>query len=223
MPEEQNRIQKRQVAFKVAISDLLSGNYVKEEGWNSNYIMLPDGRHISRANVMGVIIDKQMSGDVNDQRVIIDDGSGNIILRTFENNEMLNNINIGDTILVISRPREFGSERYMIPEIIRKIENHDWVLLRKLELEKIKTAIIEKDSKAEIDKPPAEIDTVEEEIIGNDKDIFSLVKSLDSGDGADLNSVIEKLGIADSEKLINNMIKGGELFEIKPGKIKVLE
>ena len=30
--------QKRQIAYKVRINDLLGGKYVKEEGWNPNYI-----------------------------------------------------------------------------------------------------------------------------------------------------------------------------------------
>ena len=68
-----------------------------------------------------------------------------------------------------------------------------------------------------------EVYDVEEEQIGKDGDISSIVKSLDRGDGADFNEIIKKINKPEAEKLLNNLIKIGELFEIRPGKIKILE
>jgi hypothetical protein len=145
---------------------------------------------------------------------MIDDGSANISLRLFEENKLFESVNIGDSVLVIGRPREFGTERYIVPEIIKKIEDANWIKLRKLELGSKEIKVEEK--KIEV------YDTVEE-VVEEDPDIISLIKKLDKGDGADFNDIVEKCGKEDGEKIINNMIKMGELFEIKPGKIKVLE
>tara|TARA_Y100000310_G_scaffold337627_1_gene425201 strand:- start:288 stop:974 length:687 start_codon:yes stop_codon:yes gene_type:complete len=209
-----NQQQKRQIAFKVSVNDILDGQYIKEEGWNPNHIKLKDDRDVSRINIMGVVIDKPFGENITQQNIMIDDGSANISLRLFEENKLFESVNIGDSVLVIGRPREFGTERYIVPEIIKKIEDANWIKLRKLELGSKEIKVEEK--KIEV------YDTVEE-VVEEDPDIISLIKKLDKGDGADFNDIVEKCGKEDGEKIINNMIKMGELFEIKPGKIKVLE
>jgi len=210
--EEQTKSQKRQVAYKVIIKDILNSNYVKERGWNPNYLVL-NNQKISRINIIGTIIDKQNTQDINYSNITIDDGSGNINVRTFENKDLFNNLDIGNSVLIIGRPREFGNERYIVPEIIKKIQSKEWIELRKIELNKGKDNVQEK----------VEVYNVEEEIIEGDNDIISLIKQLDKGDGVNLNQIIEKSKNKDTEKIIGNMIKIGELFEIRPGKIKVLE
>ncbi len=218
MPEDRS-IPKRNVAYKVMVKDILKGVYTKVGGWNPNYLVLENGKQISRINIIGTIIDKPFSNNLVYQSTVIDDGSGNINLRTFDNKDMLNDFSVGDSILVIGRPREFGNEKYILPEIIKKINNKDWMELRKLELEKNNTP---QNSKEE---EPNKIDIydLKEEIITEDNNIFALIKKLDKGEGADLNEVVEKSNNQYCEKIINNMIKQGGLFEIKPGKIKILE
>ena len=55
MPE----IRKRQIAYKIRIKDILEGKYVKEEGWNPNYIVTANEKEVSRVNIIGIVIDKQ--------------------------------------------------------------------------------------------------------------------------------------------------------------------
>lgn len=217
MPEDRS-IPKRNVAYKVMIKDIIKGNYIKVDGWNPNYLVLENGKQISRINIIGTIIDKPFSNKLEYQSTVIDDSSGNINLRTFNNKDVLNDFGVGDSILVIGRPREFGNEKYILPEIIKKIDDKDWVELRKLELEKNNTLQNPKEDPNKID-----IYDLKEEIITEDNNIFALIKKLDNGEGADLNEVVEKSNNQYCEKIINNMIKQGGLFEIKPGKIKILE
>ena len=215
MSEIKQESKKRQVARKVSIKSILEGSYVKEEGWTPNYIILKDGTKLSRANIIATVISHQIQDSMNYKGIIIDDGSGNINLRQFEESSTINNFNIGDFVLVIGRPREFGNERYLIPDLIKKIENKNWIELRKLELSKNKKE----------DKNQVEIynDTIEEENIYDPGNILQTIKKLDSGEGANLGDVIENSKNKDAEKIINRMIMGGELFEIRPGMIKVLE
>lgn len=209
--ESTSQIKKRQVAYKVMIKDILDGEYTKEKEY-PNFIKLKDNRQISRVNIIGAVIDKQTNQSTSHKSIIIDDGSANISLRFFDDSINIDNINIGQPILIIGRIREFGSERYILPEIIKKIENKDWIELRLIELNK----------KNEKTKNNIEVYNVDEEVV-EDTGIFSLIKKLDKGEGADFNEVVEKSKDTKTEKILNNLIKTGELFEIRPGKIKVLE
>jgi len=219
MPEPQ----KRQIACKVRISDLINGKYVKEEGWTPNYIITKQGKHVSRINLIGTVISKGNDGQ-GYQSLIIDDGSGSISLRAFEKNEAINNTEIGDIIIVIGRPREYGPEKYIVPEIIKKINNNKWINVRKIEIdiENIKT---------KKDKPEKEDEVIVEKIseeknqtsAGNHKAVYDAVKELDSGQGADIGEIIKKTGIKDADEIIKKFLREGEMFEISPGRIKILE
>ena len=80
-------------------------------------------------------------------------------------------------------------------------------------------------------KQDIEIYDIKEDEVVEDNNLFLLIKKLDKGDGADLNEIIEmsnkelnkESNKENTEKIINSMIKVGELFEIRPGKIKILE
>ena len=119
MPEPQ----RRQVAYKVRIKDLVNGRYVKEEGWNPNYIITNDGRQINRVNLIATVVSKPTEQDINYQSIILDDGTGRISIRNFEQNNLFDNIKLGDIILLIGRPREYGNEIYILAETIKKIQN----------------------------------------------------------------------------------------------------
>lgn len=213
MPD--NKQQKRQIAYKARISDILYGKYVKESGWQPNYVLTEDGREISKVNIVGMVISKDV--DLNYESIVLDDGSANITVRSFERNDALSKINIGDFILVIGRPREFGSEKYIIPEIIKKIENTKWAELRKLEMKKEFGGI----KKREVIE-----NVVKEEADGKEipsQKIYNLTKALDKGDGADIEEVINRSGLNNAEEIINELIREGELFQNKAGRLKILD
>ncbi len=219
MPEPQ----KRQIACKARIADLINGNYIKEEGWTPNYIITKQGKHISRINLIGTVISKGNDGQ-DYQSLIIDDGSGNISLRAFEKSESINNTEIGDVIIVIGRPREYGSEKYIVPEIIKKINNNKWINVRKIELEieDLKTAELPvKERKVIIEDVEPKEQT--KDIINNSQRVYETVKKLDSGQGVDIEDIIKKTGIKEADEIIKKFLMEGEMFEIRPGKIKILE
>ncbi|MBW2979928.1 hypothetical protein KY360_00745 [Candidatus Woesearchaeota archaeon] len=197
--------QKRQVAYKVRIKDILDGDYVKEEGWMPNYIRLIDGAKVSRVNIIGTIVLK--TDEQNYKSILIDDGSGKLPVRSFEKYEFFDGVGIGDVVLIIGRPREFG-EKYIVPEIIKKINDQAWIEVRKAELKKPDIEVSEE--KADVAVSPA------------DK-IFSLIKEADNGAGVDVEDIIKKSNISEAEKIIRTLLEEGEIFELKPGIVKVLE
>ena len=209
MPElEQKAFQKRQVAYKLKISDILNGNLTKEEF--SGNIKLDD-INVSRVNIIAAMIYK--SEDFNYSSAVIDDGTGRIQLRSFENNAYFSKIDVGDVVLIIGKIREFNNEKYIMPEILKKITNTKWVDARRLELKN--NDIINNNIK-EIDKNLIENTKINEEI-------YSLIKKLDNGDGASFDDIIKGSGSIDAEKILNKLLENGDIFEIKPGKLKVLE
>lgn len=204
------RFQKRQTAYKVQIKDILNSKYTKSEGFNPNYLEIK-GKEISRVNVIGVVVQKSPIN--NYKSIIMDDGSGEILARIFENDAKFDNIQIGNVVLVIGRPREFSSEKYVLIEIIRKIEP-EWAKVRKLELNlDIKTT--NTDFKSE--KLESEI------VIKSPKNrILKLIKDLDEGEGVLVDNIPVNIN-EDIDKIVSVLLKGGDVFEVKPGKLKVLE
>ena len=120
--------------------------------------------------------------------------------------------------MLIGRPREYGSEKYIVPEIVRVIDNKKWIDIRKLEIElhnkrnkRVKKDVVLKE------------EVVEEKKESQADKIFKLIKEIDDGEGADTEEIISKANVEYAEKIIANLLEEGEIFEIKPGKLKVLE
>jgi RPA family protein len=207
LPDEQV-FQKRQTAYKVRIRDVLNSKYTKTEGFNPNYLKI-QGKEISRINIIGIVVQK--SGVDNYKSLIIDDGTGKISARVFEEDLMLGKMNISDIVLIIGRPREFNEEKYILIEIIKKI-NPAWAKIRKLELGKY----------TQKEDPPLDNNT-EKEVAPNSADeIIKLIKEMDKGEGVSTEDLSSK-DIKDFDGIIDTLLKEGDIFEVKPGKLKVLE
>jgi RPA family protein len=240
MPEKS---QKRQVAVKLRVSDILSGRYVVEEGWNPNYVLTKDGRKASRVNLLGVVISNP-SVEVNYRSAMLDDGSGNISVRSFDETDMFQGISLGDAVFVIGRPRQYGNEIYIMPEIVKNVKNKIWIEVRKKELEKLSgnAAAINPANPAAstAENEPQPFHSASEEVVGDgiaednteetkqedqspQQRIYSLIKELDNGEGALFEEILEKSGLAGAETIISRLLMEGEIFEIGKGKLKVLE
>ncbi len=222
---------KRQTAYKCSVRTILEGNYVQKPGWEPNYVEI-NGLQISRANIMGVIVDKEGNS------FTLDDGTSRIPIMFFSEEKRFKDIEIGDVVLFIGRPREYNQKRFLVPEIIRKIEDKRWIDYRKAELnlnEKYSPQQAKKEIEKEIKEQKKE--TQKEESLPrtsrqNESPIFednyasiilSTIKKLDKGDGANINDIIKESGLEKAEKYIISLINEGEIFEIRKGKIKILE
>ena len=211
MPElEQNTSQKRYIAYKVKISNILSASFIRDV-FSAGYVNL-NGMNISRVNIIATLINK--IEEPNYASAVIDDGTGRISLRSFENKGILLKVDVGDIILAIGKIREFNNEKYLIPDIIRKINNIKWVDVRKLELEKNGYAVNEKIE---------DTSKLEDGVINIKEEVYSLIKKLDKSDGAPIDEVIKNSNSDDVENMVRQMLENGDIFEIRSGKLKVLE
>ena len=202
-------LQKRQTACKVAIKDITGSRYIKTTGMEPNYLEA-GSKQISRVNILGVVVEKS---DMNNYRALtIDDGSGRISVRVFDDKIFLSKVEVGDVVNLIGRPREFSSEKYLIIESIKKT-SPAWAMVRSLELQKNdngsnKSKVIH-DNEEKVDLSPK-------------NKIILAIKELDDGDGVLIESILSK-NVDGAEKIIDTLLKEGGIFEVKPGKLKVLE
>ena len=209
MSELPNAVRRRQVAFKVKVSDIGGGDLAKD-GVSSLYVKIGD-IIASRVNIMATLVYK--SEESGYAGAVIDDGSGRISLRAFEDKNMFSKVDVGDFVLVIGRIREFGGEMYVLPEILKKLADIGWANVRKLELEKCLAP----------EKSGAGVEKVHEELSSANYRIYSLIKEIDTGEGVSVDDIIKISGIGEAEKVLSMLLENGDVFEVKPGKLKVLE
>ncbi|MBU0614693.1 MAG: hypothetical protein KJ601_01235 [Nanoarchaeota archaeon] len=191
---------KRHIAYKVKVKDILDNEYIKQEGDFAPSYVNVNGMQVARANIIAAVVSK------NEDQLVVDDGSASITLRSFDNN--YGNVTVGDFVIIIGKPREFDNERYLVPEIIKKIHDKEWVELRKLEL-------------PETYQKPEPTPEAEAMARSPSTDVYNLIKELDKGQGADVQELVNKN--PNAEKVVVSLLEKGEIFEVKPGKVKVLE
>jgi len=211
---DQRGQQKRHVAAKATIANIIQGAYIKEEGeWAPNYILFND-KKIFRVNLIAAVVGKDERQAMY-HSLTLDDGTGRISIRSFEGPNAFENINIGDVILVIGRPREYGGEKYIVAEILKPITRQEWIQVRRLELNMAPPPL----SEAPIPQPETAIVSDPNPLAS----VIEAIRSLDSGSGAEIQELLGKLNVDNADRLIKHLVAQGDLFEVKPGRIKILE
>ncbi|MBI2106180.1 OB-fold nucleic acid binding domain-containing protein [Candidatus Woesearchaeota archaeon] len=209
--EQQNQTQiQRQTAFKIPIVAIIKSQFVEQEGWNPNYLEIK-GNHVARINLIAVVIDKQVSDSL--ATLTLDDSTGVIQAKVFnEDVKKVIDINIGDPVLLIGKPRKYNEQMFLALEIIKKVDPL-WIKIRRKELEK---EFDFNENKSHEEANPS--------LNRSGEKILELIKSLDAYNGADINEVISKSNMQESEasQLIKELIKLGEVYEPQPNKIKIL-
>ena len=156
----------------------------------------------------------------------------------------------GDIVDFVGKLREYQGEIYLVPEIIRKIDDQNYELLRELEIRKSTSewnrkrdavfsyqrhvsdiAELKKMLKERFGIQPKDVEAIlqtEQEPIPEQietKDtVLRLITELDKGNGCDYSELIQKSGIEEGtlDAIINELLEDGVCFEPRPGKIKKL-
>lgn len=219
---------KRLTAIKTEIKPLIEGKYVKGEGFESNYVLTPQGTRVSRVRILGTVMTKFVNDDRTYGFVVIDDETETIRAKIFKNVKLIENINQGDLVDAIGKVREYDGELYLMPEIIRKIENPNFIILRRAELleqgkylEKVKEKIDGlKKRTSDLDeiKKLAQAEGIEPEVAeaaaqsGEDSEkdekkdkkslkdaLLAIIEKLDEGTGAEYNAIIKESKLDESD------------------------
>ncbi|MBI2499454.1 hypothetical protein HYV88_04395 [Candidatus Woesearchaeota archaeon] len=228
-------VQQRQVAYKVWISDLINGKFVEEEGeWDPNYVIIRNNLKVSRVNVIASVVNKYKNDENSYAYITIDDGSGAIDVRAWrEDIGLFDKCEIGDLILLIGRTKEFNDDIYVIPELIKRLDNNNWAKVRKLELEKEFGAPVKVD-KESIGEKKLIINVndkggiiVKEESASEMLTQTSRQKVLDyisKKEEVTYDDIIENLKIDEKEvnEIVKELLREGEIYQPKPNYLKVI-
>lgn len=223
---------KRQPAYKVWLKDVINNELIRQQGeWEPNYVKVKD-LQISRVNIIGTVVFSHINEDNNFCSLTLDDGSSTIRIKAWRDDiNMVNKFEIGDIVNVIGKIKEYNGEIYLSPEIVSRLEDPNWELLRKLEL----LSNYGKPISVESDREYSEEDKlITKEIIIEDyhgsetqtdrQKIINLIENLTTDEGAETEAVLAKspLDKDRTQKIIVNLIKEGEIYESKPGRVKIL-
>jgi len=243
----------RATAKKVTIWDLVNGKFVRDsDRFPGNYVITPYGVYVSRARIMGLVVDKFVSDDWLYATLTIDDSTETIRLKFFrEDTKTVQKFKIGDLVDVIGRVREYQGEIYILPEIIKKVDSFDWELLRKLEImkERLKLREIKEEFERELEKAGGlnkleetldknllkkfeglinyhKISTAESIDIDELKEqILEKIKELDSGQGVAYEELLKALKVDEKhlDAALSSLLEEGEIYEPISGYFKRLE
>lgn len=243
MPEQNTPI-KRQTAYLCTAAQITQGSYIRREGWEPSYQEI-DGKMYSRVRLAGVIV------EVTPTQLVIDDSTGTVPLRVFDGR--LPQVTIGDVAIVIGRPRSFNEETFVLAEVVKKLADLSWVEYYKQNLQKLQSYVpVAPQTSVSSDKPfvdeqrlesSSSSTSVQEDSFGvrhdkqgvpaapledapkqnNAQKLIELIRELDPGDGAPVDDVLAQAGFDAAEAKLQFLISEGEIFELRAGKVKVLE
>ena len=164
-----------------------------------------------RVNILATLVNKE----VNDLggSITLDDSSATVNIRIWQ--EQIGKVKeygLGDIILCIGKVRETEEGREIQAEILKRIEEPLWIKVRQEELNK------------KYGKPTGRIEIKQQgqTEIEIRKMILQAIEELDKEDGADFFSIVTKISQDEDvvDKVVQSLLKDGEIFEIKPGKLR---
>jgi len=220
----------------------MNGEFIKKGGFEPNVVKTPLGEEVSRARILGTVVSKFVGEEERYAFVTLDDGSDTIRLKVFKTSKPLGFLNVGDIVDVIGKVKEYEGERYLIPEVVIKVDDPNYEILRRLELvykekmlKKVKNFIeAHKDmSVADLRKELIEKQGIEkiwiDTFIGGEKDsekdlikkqILDLLGS--SKNGITYSEILKKIKgkKAEIEEAIDELLNDGICYEPSPGRIK---
>jgi hypothetical protein len=224
----------RGTASKICIKDMVDGKFIKaEQRFEPNFLVTPLNEKISRIRLMGTVVSRFVSEDGKYASLTLDDASETITVRAFRDDiELLRDIKPGDIVDVIGKIKEYNEEKYIAPESVRKIEDPNWELVRKLELllkesrlEERKVGAMETEAKvAEQPAASAAAEEVVEETVSEDPKlvILNLIEKMDEGEGVKYVTLLSESGLEEEklESVLNELMTDGEIYEPKIGRFR---
>lgn len=223
----------RQVAHKVWIADLQTGEFTKQEGWAPSYIKLGE-KQVSRVQMIVNVVSKFLSDDQNYGTITLDDGSDTIRAKAFGPDvKKIEKARVGKIFRFVGKVKKYNDELYLAPEILREVDAN-WAILHHAELGKMPVLSRE----ASLDSAQAQLpDPVKKKITKKKEEpveeveaknvstkILALVATLDKGEGAAISEIIGKLNLSPEEAKpkIAELLASGEIYEPRKGLLKLL-
>lgn len=126
--------QKRLTAEKCRIKDVVLGRYVAQEGYEPGYVLTDEGRKLSRVHILATVTGTYLSTDRKYAYAVLDDGTGIVRVKAFQDTKIISGARKGDIVDVIGRVRHYNGEVHLYPEIVKMIDDPNYETLRKIEI-----------------------------------------------------------------------------------------
>ncbi len=207
----------RPPAIKMTLQGVMQAQYVQEKEQNPNYI-LSLGDQVFKVSLIAAIVYKEEIGTMT--IFLLDDATSRLPCRIFEENQAAHDMQIGDVVHVIGKVRVYNEEKYVSPEICKKV-NPLWLKVRMIEL----GALAQRENPINGDivggntHVKKDVDMVE--MHPSDK-IMQLICSLDKGDGVFIEELLEQSPFDNTQSWLDKMLERGDIFQNQPGKVKML-
>jgi len=132
-------------AVRVRIEDILKGEFEETTLNAARFLRLPPlfgiSSLVSRVRVLGIVTYSMISEDRRYGKVILEDGTGAISLRVWDEDIDLivdhdtgDPYNVGTILDVIARIRAYKGEKYLYPTLVIKLKDPNWLIVGNLEL-----------------------------------------------------------------------------------------
>ncbi|MGQ9788026.1 MAG: OB-fold nucleic acid binding domain-containing protein [Candidatus Hadarchaeaceae archaeon] len=223
------------------IKDIVLGQYVRSpDGTQPSYLLTPWGEQVTRVRVMGTVVDRFLREDQSYATLRIDDGSETVSIRAWqEAAKDLEKFKLGDIIDVIGRIREFNGEIYLTPELLIRVEDPNWELVRELEIiamrrgdmaagvqpKFIKVEPRDQDITAPRDVVEAEEAEEPLPVVSDElkKKVAIAIEKLDTGSGVESITIANELNLSLSQinDVLRVMFVEGDIFEPATGKFRL--
>jgi len=229
----------RPTACKLKIEDLVNGEYTRSpDGVEPSYLLTPWREKITRARVLGTVVDKFIRDDRSYGTLRLDDGSDTIRVRAWaEGVPELDQFKVGDVVDAIGRVREFQGEVYLVPEpgLMIPVEDPNWEPLRELEILKTRKDALARGvtpilgprqiqmgaglSQEAADEIAPPLPAVPEELKTRTVEAVEKIEG-----GATVDNLVAELNISKSEveDAIHVLLVEGKIFEPIAGKFKAV-
>jgi RPA family protein len=236
-------------AYKLKVEDLVKGEYIRSIGGTEpSHLLTPWGQRVTRARVMGTVVDKFVREDQSYAVLRLDDGSGTVSIRAWRDGvPELSRIEVGSTIDIIGRVREFEGEVYLAPELIIPVEDPNWELVRELEIAEFRREALSRGARPggmpRVALKPAQLSIqltpplqAAEPALGEEepplpevpeeikKRIILAIEKLDRGSGASSSEVSNELNLPQPqvEDALRVLLVEGEIFEPQAGRFRLM-
>lgn len=226
--------------IEIKNSTYFNGN--KEEKLPS-FIITKLGEKVVRAGIVGTVVDKYVNFDMTYSRFVVCDDTDDIIVKFFGNLvEESIKFDIGNLVFVFGKIRE-GKYRYLRAEFIRKVDFlfESFFKMKIIERIKRKSPIINEilrmsevlsynellgEAKERFDLDESQIiEILKLKINKNiDEKILEIMEKF-SDSGISLSEILSFVNI-EKEKLIQaieNLMEEGKIYEISPGRYKIIK
>lgn len=210
----QKEFKKRSVAIRVYINEIINSEFIEED--DRRRVLTTSGLDISRIAVMGLItyiytFEEGIGNTLSKPfaSITIEDGTGSIRCKVWgEETKRIANLNKGDFVHIIGRPRIYNEEKYINPEIIQKIDDINLIIFHEAQV------LRRKIKEQEYSKPRVMTR------------IVNFIKNNNKGTGVPL-AAIKKAFNEVPEKILKNalldLLNNGDIYEYMKNVYKYVE